>query len=337
MKKRTRARLVWLCLLCALLLTACQPMPPVETPPAVPTAMPIATPTSGESRYVVGVAWQGMTPYVQRLEAQLLGFAKQLPFDIEFIMMDGSENYEKQISQVENFISHKVDLILLNPCSYEKLTPAVTAANNAGIPIITMITRVQNQRECLSFVGSDHKESAILEGTLAAESLQGQGSIVILEGTIGIEAQLERRKGYAEILALYPGLSVAAIQPAFWEKDEGYMIVENLIHNGIAIDAVLSQNDNMALGALEAVEAAEMQERILVFGIDGDSAAIEAVEQGRLAGTVYMDAYHQAKQISECIQMVRDGQTPEKEYFIPFVVLNKDTIHQSSVQELLVR
>jgi len=253
------------------------------------------------------------------------------------MMMDGRENYERQISQVENFISHKVDLILLNPCSFEKLTPAVTAAGNAGIPIITIITRVQNQDECLSFVGSDHTESAILEGTMAAEKLGGRGNIVVLQGTMGIEAQLARRKGYEQILAQYPDIAVVAMQPAFWEKGEGYMIVENLIYNGVPIDAVLSQNDNMALGAVEAVEDAGLQEVILVFGIDGDGPAIDAVAQGRLAGTVYMDAYQQARKITECIQMVRNGQMPKKEYLVPFVVLNEENIHDENVRRLLVR
>lgn len=330
-------RTTFICLiLLVLCLTSCTSQPTPSTPTTT-VAQPAKSSPAIQNRYVVGVAWQGMTPYVLRLQDWLLEFADDAPFEIEFMMMDAQENYEKQISQVENFIAHKVDLILLNPCSYEHLDPAVEAAQNADIPIITIITRIKNQDQCIAFVGSDHKESATLEFELAAEKLNNKGKIVILQGTVGIEAQLLRSEGYKERLAAYPDIEVAAEQPAFWQRDEAYMIVENWIYNGLEFDAILSQNDYMALGALDAVRAAGKEDEIIVLGIDGDSNAISAVENGQLTGTIYMDAYTQAWQIAECIQMIHDNVTPQREYLIPFIVVTDSTVNDPLIREQIMR
>ena len=330
-------RITFACFISLVLcLTSCASPPTPSTPPEQ-VVQPTPSSPEIQNRYVVGVAWQGMTPYVLRLQDWLLEFADDAPFEIEFMMMDGQENYEKQISQVENFIAHKVDLILLNPCSYEHLDPAVEAAKNANIPIITIITRIKNQDQCIAFVGSDHKESATLEFELAADKLNNSGNIVILQGTVGIEAQLLRSEGYKEKLEEYPNINVAAEQPAFWQRDEAYMIVENWIHNGLEFDAILSQNDYMALGALDAVREAGKENEIFVLGIDGDSDAIKAVESGQLTGTIYMDAYKQAQQIAECIQMMHDNITPQKEYLIPFIIVTDTTMTDPSVREQIMR
>lgn len=299
------------------------------------SAFPPAVSAERENKFVVGVSWQGYTSYVRRLEKILIELSHKSSHNLEFIFMDGQNNFEKQISQVESFIAHKADVILLNPSSYSDLTPAVTAANTAGIPIITIITRVRNQEKCTSYIGSDHKESAILQGMLVGRYLEGVGNLAVLEGTQGIDAQLARTEGYREILAQYPYERVIVSQPAFWERDEAYMIVENWLHNGVPIDAIMSQNDSMALGAIEAVEEAGLAGKIKVFGIDGDSDAIQAVRDGRLEGTVFMDAYGQAERFYKCLDLMFEGQKLDKEYLIPFIVVTKENINNATINRKL--
>jgi len=288
-----------------------------------------------ERMFVVGVSWQGVTPYGNRMKTLLIKFAEEADYEIRFIWMDGENNAEKQISQIENFIAHKVDLILLNPCSYYDLGSAVNAANDAGIPLITMITRVYEQERCTSFVGSDHKESALVQGTMVNDYLKQRGTIAILEGTVGIDAQLSRSEGYKQVLGQNPMLEVIASQPAFWEQDEAYVIVENWIHNGICPDVIMSQSDSMALGALEAVTEAGLEKQIRVFGIDGDREAVQSVRDGGMEGTVFQDAYSQIKYVFQCFDIIRNGGVPEKEYLVPFIALNKDNIDDEKIQSKL--
>ena len=329
MTKVTVKRLINSFLTALFLLISCRSGEPAQV------IMDDAADFQDEKMFVVGVSWQGLTPYCLRLGKLLLELAEEADDEIRFIYMDGQNNTEKQISHVENFIAHKVDLILLNPCAFHNLASAATAANEAGIPLITIITRIEEQEICASYVGSNHKESALLQAEMVNRYLGMKGRIAILEGTIGIEAQLARAEGYKQILTQNPSLEVIASQPAFWEQDEAYVIVENWLHNGMRPDVIMSQNDSMALGALEAVTEAKLNDSIKVFGIDGDNEAVESIQEGGMEGTVFMDAFGQAKRIFECIDIIKSGNIPDKEYYVPFIVLSKDNIDDPSIRSKL--
>ncbi len=320
-----------------LLLTCCK-AENTQLPPSKQSDMQQSeqiNPPNGEKMFVVGVSWQGMTAYVQRLEKIMKALANESDYVIRFIWMDGQNNAEKQISQVENFIAHKVDLILLNPSTYNNLAPAVTASEKASIPLITIITKLREQEHCTSYVGSDHMESAVLQGMAVGNFLNGKGKIAILEGTVGIEAQLARSAGYNQILSKFNNIKVIANQPAFWEQDDAYVIVENWLYNGIMPDVIMSQNDNMAIGALEAVKDAGLADRVKVFGIDGDKEAVQSIRDGGMAGTVFMDAYGQAKCIFQCLDAVKNKAEVKKEYIVPFIVLGQENINNPNIQDQL--
>lgn len=277
-------------------------------------------------RITVGVSMQGFdSPYVLSVKKYFEEIIKERT-DIDAIILDGQSNPEKQVSQIENFISRKVDVIILNPISYDGCAPAVEAANKANIPIITLITQVINQEKCASFVGSDHKESGIIEAKMMANYLNGKGKIVILEGVMGIDAQLRRLAGYKDILSGFPDIEVIGMQTAAWQRIEAYAIVENWILTGKKFNAVLSENDNMAMGALRAIEEAGLQNEIKVFGIDGDDDALQAVKDGRLEGTVFQDARSQAEKAVECAVRLSKGGVVEDKYVIPFRPVNKDNV-----------
>lgn len=285
--------------------------------------------TSSMKKITIGISMQGLSaPYVQavadNMEKLLAGMTK----DVDAIILDGQENAEKQLSHVENFISRRMDAIILNPISFDGCVPAVEAAVKAGIPIITLITRVRNQDKCAAFVGSNHYESGVIEATMLAKALNGKGDIVVLEGVIGIDSQLERWKGYQDTLAKYPEIKIVAFQTASWIRNEAYSLVQNWIENGKHFDAVLSENDNMAMGAVKAINEAGLTGKIMVFGIDGDPDALMAVSDGRLNGTVFQDARAQAQQAVECAIKLAKKQSVNKEYVIPFKEVTKDNAQE---------
>jgi inositol transport system substrate-binding protein len=273
----------------------------------------------------VGVSMQGLeAPYVAAVQQHLENSVKNS--EVEAVFLDAQSNVEKQISQIEQFIAWKVDVIILNPISYTGCAPAVDAANKAGIPIVALITRVANQDKANSFVGSDHKDSGIIEAEMVAKEIGGKGNIVVIEGVMGIDAQIQRMEGYKEVLAKYPDIKIVAQQAASWQRADALTLVENWLQAGKDFTVVLSQNDNMAMGALKAIEDAKLADKIKVYGIDGDNDALQAVKDGRLAGTVFQDAKGQAEQAVASVLKLAKGETVEKMYVIPFQEVRKDNV-----------
>ncbi|MEI8200612.1 MAG: substrate-binding domain-containing protein [Eubacteriales bacterium] len=288
--------------------------------------------TSAAHKFRVGISLQDESPFVMRVSYELQRIIKDKAPDVELVIYNGETNPLMQTAHVESFISAGFDLILLDPISYEECKPAVMIANEANIPIITFITLVSNQADCLSFVGSSHLESGIIEAEMVAQSLNGKGQIVILEGVMGISAQKERFDGYNNVFDKYPGITVVAIQTAAWQRSEAEAIVENWIDSGKKFDVVVSENDNMAMGAVAAIEKAGLTGEISVFGIDGDPDALQAVKDGRLAGTVYQDAVKQAQTLFECIQKLKLSEKIESSYLIPF-----ESVTPGNVDDFLSR
>jgi inositol transport system substrate-binding protein len=291
----------------------------------------VAAPAAGEQapaaakKIVIGVSMQGLdAPYVlsvkKHVEAALAAAG------VDGIVLDGEAKAEKQVSQVENFIAQKVDAIILNPIAYDGCAPAVEAAQKAGIPIVTLITRVANQDKANSFIGSDHKDSGIIEAEMVAKDMGGKGNLGVIEGVMGIDAQIQRMEGYKEVLAKYPDIKIVAQQAASWQRADALTLVENWLQAGKDFTVVLAQNDNMAMGALKAIEDAKLADKIKVYGIDGDNDALQAVKDGRLAGSVFQDAKGQAEQaVASAIKLIK-GEAVDKQYVIPFKEVRKDNV-----------
>jgi inositol transport system substrate-binding protein len=133
-------------------------------------------------------------------------------------------------------------------------------------------------------------------------------------------------EGYKEVLAKYPDIKIVAQQAASWQRADALTLVENWLQAGKDFTVVLSQNDNMAMGALKAIEDAKLADKIKVYGIDGDNDALQAVKDGRLAGTVFQDAKGQAEQAVASVLKLAKGETVEKMYVIPFQEVRKDNV-----------
>lgn len=274
----------------------------------------------------IGVSLQGLQrPYIVRVKEQLKRLVEGMDEDVELIILDGQENSEKQNAQIEHFISKKVDVIIFNAISFEEGALGVELANEADIPVVLLITTVANVDKTQAQAISDHSESAIIQIDMVADYLSGKGNIVILEGLKGIESQIDRTEGYEQRLAMYPGINVVEVQTANWTRADAYAIVENWIRLGKEFDVVVAQNDNMALGAIQAVKEAGMQEKIAVFGIDGDMDAMLLVKEGRLKGTVYHDAAGQAERAIEYAIDLAKGEVVISEP-VPFSAINMHNV-----------
>ncbi|HSP21627.1 MAG TPA: ribose ABC transporter substrate-binding protein RbsB [Planococcus sp. (in: firmicutes)] len=207
--------------------------------------------------------------------------AKAEELGAELSVVDAQDNASKQASDVEDLIQQGVDLIMINPVDSEAVTAAVESANAAGIPVVT-VDRSAAGGEVVSHIASDNVAGGEMAGEFLV-SLVDEGALVAeLEGVPGSSAARERGEGFNKVAA--DSLEVVAKQTANFNRAEGLTVMENILQSNPDVKGVFAHNDEMALGALEAIEAAGKD--ITVVGFDATDDAVKAVEEGRLAGTV---------------------------------------------------
>lgn len=249
--------------------------------------------------------------------------AKEL--DVKLIINDAERSAEKQIQQIESFIAQRVDAIILNPCEVEASSPAVDKAIAAKIPIVNVNSETRSTPT--AFVGSRDEQSAEIAVRYLADRLKGKGGIVMLSGYPGQAAEIKRSQGAKSTLAKHPGLQLIAEQTANWSREEGMALMENWLqaYKG-QIDAVFAQNDEMGMGALQALEAAGVKDRIVLVGVDAIADALQAVKEGRLDATVFQNAKGQGRTSVETALQIIKGEPYEKEVFIPFELVTAENV-----------
>lgn len=245
---------------------------------------------------------------------------------VKLIVNDAQRTADKQVQQIETFISQKVDAIILNPCEVEASSPAVEKAKAAGIPVINVNSETSATPD--GFVGSDDEESGTIAMEQIAKLLGGKGNIVIIDGYMGQAAQIKRAIGAKRILEKYPDINVLAEQTAEWDRAKAMSLMENWIQSyGDKINAVFAHNDEMGMGALQALEQAKLKDKVVVVSIDAIADALQAVKDGRLDATVYQDAKGQGEgAVDMAVKLARKEPVENKSVFIPFQLVTKENI-----------
>ncbi|HEY8890485.1 MAG TPA: substrate-binding domain-containing protein [Clostridium sp.] len=249
--------------------------------------------------------------------------AKAKELGVEFVGLDGQGDAAKQISQAESLISQKVDAIVMAPTDSNACAPVVDKAVAANIPIIIVNSLVSNIDKATAYVGSNDVEAGTIEMKYAADLLKGKGNIVIMHGPMGNSAEVQRTQGIKQILAKNPNIKLLAEQSANWDRAQGMALMENWIQAKLDINCVVAQNDEMGIGAYNAIEAAGKKDKIKVIGIDAIPDALKAVEDGKFIATVFQDAKGQGAKAIEIANLVASGKTVQKKYFIPFQLVTK--------------
>lgn len=248
---------------------------------------------------------------------------------VRLIVNDAQRAAVTQVQQVESFIAQGVDAIILNPCEMEASSPAVEKAKAAGIPIINVNSETNAQPD--GFVGSRDEESAEIALNHIVELLGGEGNLLIMHGYMGQAAQLKRAAATETVLAEHPGIKLLAQQTAEWDRAKAMSLMENWIQSyGEEIDAVFAQNDEMGMGALQALEQAGLKDQVAVVSIDAIDDALQAVKDGRLDATVYQDARAQGAQaVQMALDFVRSSDSvSEREVYIPFQLVTSENVDE---------
>jgi inositol transport system substrate-binding protein len=248
--------------------------------------------------------------------------------NIEVVYMDGKYDAGRQLQQAENLIAQDVSALVLMAVDSVAAQPILTSAEDAGVPVVLVNRKLPDQDYPVAYVGSEDVVAGEIEMRAVAEALGGKGRIVILEGTYGHEPQLQRKRGYDNVLKEYPDIEVVATQTGKWYRNEAMAVMENWLQADMAIDAVVAENDEMALGALKAVEDAGRFGKIVIAGIDATPEALKYIKQGKLNITVFQDAKGQGRTAIEVALNVAQGNTVEKENLIPFELVTPATADQ---------
>ncbi len=201
------------------------------------------------------------------------------------------QDIEEQLRQVEDAIQRRISAIAIAPIDSNAIAPALEKAVKAGIPVITTNTRAFYDG-ITSFVGVDNIDGGLMLGKYLAEKMNFTGNIVIVEGNPAGQTNIDRMEGFKKAFAQYPNIKILTSQPAMFRRDQAMSVMENILQTHSKIDAVVAFNDEMAIGAVQAIEAAG-RKGIMVTGFDGAPEGIKAIIAGRMLATLNQGPFEQ--------------------------------------------
>lgn len=273
----------------------------------------------------IGVAHgASVSEYLAKLGASIKESADAAGVTLEFL--DADYDVNTQISQMETLITGGVDIIILNPVDASAMQNPLENAAAKNIPVICVNTKVDDPTQILCYVGSDDKEAGANIAEYACEAIGGEGGVVILEGVLGMSSEVLRSEGIDSVLPEYPNVKVLARKSANWDRQEGMTTMENWAQSfGSDIKAVIAENDEMALGAMQALEGAGLKD-VVVVGVDGLQDAVLSIAEGKMSCTYLQDAEGQG---SECIRaalIYLNGGEMQEEYNIPWQKITKENV-----------
>ncbi|EON89129.1 MULTISPECIES: ribose ABC transporter substrate-binding protein RbsB [Plesiomonas] len=244
--------------------------------------------------------------------------ANELGYNL--IVLDSQNDPAKELANVEDLTVRGVKVLLINPTDSAAVANAVAMANRSNLPVITL-DRGAEKGKVVSHIASDNVAGGKMAGDFIAEKLGKQAKVIELEGIAGTSAARERGAGFKQAIEAHQ-LQLLAAQPADFDRTKGLNVMENLLAAQPQVQAVFAQNDEMALGALRALQAAG-KENVLVVGFDGTEDGIKAVQRGKLAATIAQQPDQIGSIGVETADKVLKGQPVEANIPVPLKVVTK--------------
>ncbi len=244
-------------------------------------------------------------------------------------VQDAQEDVVKQQDQVNTMIEQGYDIIMVVPVDTSAMQPITEAVTAAGIPLIYVNRNpfgTDNPPEGVYYVGSQEIVAGQLQGEYLVELMGEEGGVGILMGILSNEGAVKRTEGNESILGKYPGIKVLAKEAGDWQYDKGMNITENWITAyGDGLNAVLANNDGMAIGAVQALQAAG-REDVIVMGVDAIPDAVNMVAEGTLDATVLQDAKGQGAGAIEIAEALLGGGSSDPIKWVDFVLVTPDNV-----------
>jgi len=286
-----------------------------------------ASADEGKTYRIVALMKQNADTFVQNISDAIVARAQELGAEVELVMYDAEGEISKQLDQAETALIAGCDAIILNAVDVEGSAPIVNMFMDKDIPVIQCNTLTNNIDEATCYVGSDDVDAGKIQAEFMKAVLADDAKVCYMMGPIGVSPQIYRLEGIQTHLFDVTNIEVLQSQTANWKRDQAMSLAEDWLTMYPDLAAIICQNDDMAMGVLEAAEAAGRKDGLIVIGIDAITDALEAVKDGRLDATVFQDAAGQgAMSVDVALQCAKDGVVKHDDVMIPFVLITLDNI-----------
>ena len=245
---------------------------------------------------------------------------------VKVITVDAKGDGATQVSQMEDLITRQVDAIIYIPAGASAAGVPVKAARDAKIPVVA-VDRNPPDFPGDTFIATDSVGAARTLGEYVGKVTGGKGKVAIIQGQLGTTPEQDRDKGFNEALEKFPDLKVVAKQPSnAWMQDEGFAIGQDMLQRFPDITVFFGRADALALGAAQAAKVANLSDKIIVVGFDGDVAGLKAVDSGTLNATMTQKTQGMGKLALESALALIEGKQVPKEQLQEAVLTTKENV-----------
>ena len=249
--------------------------------------------------------------------------------DVQIQFEDAQGDVVRQLNQVEGFLNQKVDAVIVLPVDTAATANITRAAVAAKTPLV-YVNRHPDERtlpEGVVTVASNDIEAGQLQMRYLAQKLGGKGNVAIVMGDLAQNATHARTEGVKQVLKDFPGIKIVEQQSAEWQRSKGMDLTSNWLLAGTAFNAIVANNDEMAIGAAMALQqAGKAKGEIAIVGIDGLPDGLAAIKRGLLAGSVFQDPKAQAAQaVQAAVRMIK-GEQVDAQVWVPFELITPEQV-----------
>lgn len=283
--------------------------------------------TAQAKTYMVGVALANLDlNFVSILRSQMEKQLKEKGLNSQFA--DAKGDVSLQIQQVDDFINQGADAIIINPVDTQGVMPVIAAAQKANIPLIFVNRKPEVKLTGkMAYVGSDSALSGKMEIEALAKRLDNKGNIAILMGALSTEEARQRTKAVEDYVKDHPGLKVIQKQSANWQRNEAVDKTLSWLQDGNDINAIIANNDEMAIGAIMALDQLK-KSNVLVAGIDGTPDGLQFIMNGKMAVTIFQDAKGQATGAVDVAYDMLSGKKTEAYNWVPYQTVTTENYQE---------
>jgi len=321
---------VILMVICLIILTGCGGTKTESTTES--TSQGSQTPKEETKQYKITLILKNLTnPMWISVKDGAEAAAKDYGVELTALAPLKADNNEEQIRLVEDTITKRVDAIVLIPADSMGIIPAVEKANEANIPVINVNTKVGGGK-VETFVAVENYDAAAKVSKALAEKLGGKGKVIILEGKAGAQSAIDLKQGAVDTFKNYPDIEIVASQTANWNRAEAMQVTQNLLQAHPDVNAIFASNDEMAMGAVEAVDQAGLTGKILIAGLDANADALQAIKEGKMTLTCDKRGYDQGYVGVEAAIKFLNGEPIDDR-----IIIDTTIVDESNIDEYLAK
>jgi len=244
-------------------------------------------------------------------EGAKAGAAERPGVKLTIVAPDREINVDQQVSMLEDQVRRGVKALVVSPAGSAQVMSALELAASRGIPVVLVDTDAPFAKK-VSYIGTDNRRGGQLAAKCLVDRLTGKGEVALISGVPGNESQDARAQGFIDAVAQVPGMKLVAQQPANSERSLGLTVMENILTAHPDVKGVFATNDQMALGAMEALDARGLRGKIAIVGFDATKEAVQATVDGKLAGSVAQNPRAMGQKGVEAALAALDGRPVDK-------------------------